>query len=97
MTTIKQFGFKFVQPPEGAVVLDCRVIKNPFSRGIADQVLLERVRNSPGYAEVINQGLQLIAKNKEVWVGCLYGRHRSAAVAQELAAATGAIIQRVRD
>ena len=93
---IKQFGFKFTQPPEGAVVLDCRVIPNPFGRGLADQVLLEKVRNHPSFAGVIQQGMQLIANNEVVWVGCLYGKHRSGAVAQTLAHLTGASIQRIR-
>ena len=95
-TVIKQFGFKFVTPPEGAAVLDCRVIRNPFTRGMADQVLIERVRNSIGFPIVVQQGLQLIAANEVVWVGCQYGRHRSTAVAQALSAVTGAEIQQVR-
>lgn len=94
-TVLKQFGFKFMDPPVGAAVLDCRVISNPFQQGLSQAHMLERVTKHPQFNVVVQRGLQLIAENDVVWVGCLYGRHRSGAVAQALSDATGATIHTV--
>lgn len=91
MTKIIQFGYKYVRPEqlEGLPVLDCRVIPNPFQWGVADAVLIERVRTNPEFPKVVERGLQLIAEHGAVYVGCAYGKHRSGAVAQELASRVG--------
>ena len=92
MKVIQQFGFKF-KSPIGAV-LDCRVLPNPFKHGVPDEVLIERVRGLEGFNELVQKGVQLLAKHDEIYVGCAFGRHRSGAVAQEIARQTGAEIRK---
>jgi RNase adaptor protein for sRNA GlmZ degradation len=94
---IYQFGFKNVDENKlrGEAVLDCRIIKNPFVRGIPDAVLIEKVRTNPLFEQVVKQGVQMLKTNDSIFVGCLFGKHRSGAVAQEIAARTGAIILRM--
>ena len=95
--TIKQFGFKNITDPfklKGLPVLDCRVIKNPFVRGLPDAFMIEVVRKHPLFEQVVQEGVQLLAKHDTIFVGCLFGKHRSGAVSQEIAARTGATITR---
>ena len=92
---IIQFGFKNIDKDKlrGVPVLDCRVMVNPFVRGLSDDVMIARVRANPLFEEVVQIGLQLLAKHDTVFVGCLFGKHRSGAVAAELAKRTGATIE----
>lgn len=99
MKTIVQFGYKDVVESSlaGYPVVDCRVIRNPFVRNVPDEVLIERVRKAVGFEDVVKLGVQLIASNDRIYVGCLYGKHRSGAVAQEIAARTGARIVKLKE
>lgn len=94
---IRQFGFKFIHTDKliGMPVLDCRVIKNPYSRLLSEQAQKQIVRDSPLFEEVVQAGMQLLAKHDVILVGCLYGKHRSGAVSEELASRTGAIIKHI--
>ena len=93
---IVQFGFKFIDKERlyGIPVLDCRVLKNPFSKFLSDEAQKQIVRDNPHFKEVVDAGMQLLAKHDKIFVGCLYGKHRSGAVAEELARLTGASIKR---
>lgn len=92
--TIVQFAFKQLQP-HGLPTIDCRVLPNPYQKGIPDTVLRERVRALPNFEDVVNAGVELLSEKDKIWVGCLYGRHRSVAVAEEIAKRTGATVQSV--
>lgn len=94
---IKQFGFKHYNPPKDVPVLDCRVIKNPWVRGLPDAFMIETVRKHPLFESVVQKGVQLLTDNDEIYVGCLFGKHRSGAVAEEIAKRTGAQITKFKD
>lgn len=95
--TIKQFGYKFVDSANlrGLPVLDCRVIPNPFIRGVSDTFLKNKVREHPLFNTVVKEGLALLETHDTILVGCLFGKHRSGAVAEELSKITGAVITRL--
>ena len=92
---IVQFGFKFIDPMKlkGVPVLDCRVIKNPYSKFLSEDAQKEIVRNNPLFNEVVAVGVQLLSEHDKIFVGCLFGKHRSGAVSEEIAKRTGAVIQ----
>lgn len=92
---INQFGIKNIAPPKGVPLVDCRVLPNPFQRGVSDSVLIQRVRALAGFEELVEKGVQLLAKHNEIYVFCLYGKHRSGAVSQEISARTGAVIKKL--
>lgn len=73
-------------------VVDCRLMPNPFRHGVPDDVLRQRVRNLREFEPTVARGVQLIAQHGVVYIGCLFGRHRSVAVAEEVASRTGARI-----
>jgi len=94
---IIQFAYK--KHPEqnmwGLPTLDCRVIQNPFVRGMPDEIAFARVRANPLFDSVVSKGVQLLSQHDKIYCGCLYGKHRSGAVATELSKKTGAVIKRM--
>lgn len=84
MKTILQFGYK-KGIPTGVPLLDCRVIKNPYKVGVSEDVLKAQVRASPEFGKVVKQGFKLLTESDTIACGCLWGVHRSGAVAEELA------------
>ena len=94
MKLIHQFGFKHVihADLENLPVLDCRVIPNPYNPRLTDEAAMQLVRDNKLFEQVVQEGLQLLAANDTIYCGCLFGKHRSGAVAQELAKRTGAKI-----
>lgn len=97
MKTIIQFAFTKVDESElpEELVVDCRCIRNPYRKGVADGVLRAEVRKSAGFLEAVFKGVALLEKSDVIYVGCAYGRHRSVAVAEEIAVRTGAVIERL--
>ena len=91
---IIQFGYKYQEPPVKAQVVDCRIIPNPWSPGISDVEAKHRVTSSGHFERLVARAVQLIAAGETVWIGCTFGRHRSGAVAEEVAKRTGAQIRR---
>lgn len=90
---IIQFGFKKYAAPKGAGVVDCRVIPNPWLASRSDKTLRKLVEADPQFEGLVVKGVELLAQHGEVYIGCLYGKHRSGAVAQEVARRTGAEIK----
>lgn len=86
MTKIVQFAFKSRCPPPGVVVIDCRVLLNPFRRGQSDAWHWEQVRKAVNFHEVVAKALLATATSKDVWIGCLYGKHRSVVVTRAVVA-----------
>jgi RNase adaptor protein for sRNA GlmZ degradation len=90
---IVQFGYKWTDPPVDVPTIDCRVIQNPFVRGLSDAVLKARVRQHPKFMELVYTGIGLLQAYDTIAVGCAFGRHRSGAVAEEIAKHTGAVVE----
>lgn len=84
---IVQFGFEWVSPESmnWGPVLDCRVIQNPWVRGTPDEVLIRAVEKHPLFEEVVQQGIKMLEEHDVIYVGCQFGKHRSGAVATEIA------------
>jgi RNase adaptor protein for sRNA GlmZ degradation len=90
---IVQFSYRNSSSvPDGLPVVDCRSLPNPYQRYTKDEDLKNTVRQLPGFEGVVHHGMQLIAQHDIIYIGCAYGKHRSGAVAEELAARTGASI-----
>lgn len=93
---VVQFGYIYNQPlPDNLPVIDCRVLPNVYKRGWTDAALKEEVRKLEGFPALVEAGLRLLDTHDQVWVGCLYGVHRSGAVAEELVRQTGGILRKV--
>lgn len=95
---IVQFGYKWVSPESmnWGPVLDCRVIKNPWTRGTPDEVLFAAVRMHTLFPEVVFNGVKMLEEHDVIYVGCQFGKHRSGAVSREIAKRTGAVITNPR-
>lgn len=91
---IHVFAYKFKRPMNMPLV-DCRVLPNPYKEGVPDDVLRERVRALPEFAPLVDRCVNLFNHYEDIGIGCLWGRHRSVAVASEVARITGATITRV--
>jgi RNase adaptor protein for sRNA GlmZ degradation len=83
--SIVQFGFKKHHTIEETATIDCRVLRNPYKEGVPDEELIAKVRLTEGFEDLVQEGVQLLAKHDIIYVGCMYGKHRSGAVAQEIA------------
>jgi len=96
---IYQFGFKFFSPSALGwnPVVDCRIMRNPFRQGIPEDVLKADVRALPEFEGLVQYGMFHLNEVDVIYVGCLYGRHRSGAVAEEIAKRTGAVVQKIGD
>jgi len=86
MKTIITFGYNLpTQLPEGCPVIDCRVIKNPYSNYKHDPEGARRVvRSDPFFEQLVKRGTEALLMYDTVAVGCLYGVHRSGTVAEEI-------------
>ncbi len=82
---IYQFGFNnsVGKVPPGLPTLDCRVIPNPHH--LRDAVAKRlAVRSSPFFTPLVMQGVEMLAANSKIAVGCAYGHDRSGQVAQAI-------------
>lgn len=97
---IVQFGFKFATAEQlkGKNIVDCRVIQNPYVKGVSSELLKTQVRQSPEFMQLVALAIKRLSTEDEVYIGCTFGKHRSGAVAEEVAKHTGArliILERV--
>lgn len=95
MKVIYQFGVKnFDVTTLGNMPrLDCRILPNPFIRGVSDEILKETVKKLPAFAGLVSEGVKLLETHNKLAIFCLYGKHRSGAVAEAVARITGAEIK----
>lgn len=97
---IYQLGFKVDKIPKNLPIVDCRVIKNPFSRSLSDGEIIKKVYKDRHFRGLVEQGLELLRENDVIVVACLYGKHRSWAVAdmvgREFYLESGIRVRRVR-
>ena len=94
--TIIQFGYKNSNTmPKDIPLVDCRVLRNPYIPGVADDILKEKVKYLPGFGDMVKAGVFLLRTNDTIGIGCLYGKHRSGAVAESIAKLIGAKIIKV--
>ena len=89
MIRIVSFGYKHRSAPQDYVVLDCRAIKNPHSmmqlRPLTgrDQAVKDYVAG-PQFDRVVSEAMITALDNHpKVAFGCVGGRHRSVAAAEE--------------
>ena len=96
--TIVQFGFRNILHSmlQGKVVLDCRVLRNPYKPGVPDETLIARVEQDPLFKALVARGVDLLTNHYDrLYIGCEFGRHRSGAVAHAIQSATGAEIRKI--
>ncbi len=88
---VLSFGYKFQAKPRGAFVLDARVITNPYKHGEPDEVMRNRALDTAEAHQLVERGVAWLREHPEgtLAVGCSYGRHRSVAVANEIARRVG--------
>jgi len=88
------FSYKFTGPPVPAVpVVDCRVLPNPYSLGATPEARRALVRQLSGYESLVKKAVTLLALHPTIAIGCAWGKDRSRAVAEGVAALTGAEIR----
>lgn len=94
MKTILQFGFKWMRTDsligkhgfgEDSPVVDCRVLKNPYSPSLSTDECMAMACMDPLFTRVVEEGLAGLSWSETIAVGCSYGKHRSGAVAREIA------------
>jgi hypothetical protein len=101
MKRIVQFGFKPHGNPYveggGVPVVNCTVIPNPWRRGdkATDEQRIAKVRLDPQFEELVEKGVRLLRDYDKIGVACLHGKHRSGAVAAEIAERTGAVVEKL--
>ena len=96
MKTIYQLSFKYNNFPKGVPVVDCRVIENPYKRYLTDKARMEAVRHDPKFNGLVEKAIEYLGANDEVVIACTHGKHRSGAVAEEVAKRVGAKIRKGR-
>lgn len=115
MRTIYSFGYKMngedqfaTTGPNAPLIIDCRGLYNPHQdmnlRKLdgTHKVVQDRVLTSPGAVDLMDRAVAYLEANPDgtVAFGCSYGKHRSVACAELVAAEfgikpihTGAIVQ----
>ena len=99
MKHIEQFAYKDTHSfSESAIpTLDCRVLLNPYRRNETDEQIMRRfdeeVRPTLAFEKLVHQGVHLLRFYDSIRVGCFGGKHRSVAVAKEIARRYGEPIQ----
>ena len=96
MKTIYQLSFKYNNFPKGVPVVDCRVIENPYKRYLTDKARMEAVRRNRHFNPLVEKAVAYLGAGDEVVIACAYGKHRSGAVAEEVAKRVGAKIRKGR-
>ena len=87
---IFQFSYKIDYPlPKSEYTVDCRIIPNPHSKAATPEGRKAIARQDPHFEDLVLKGIGVLKKQGWVAVGCLYGRDRSGAVAEEISKRTG--------
>jgi len=94
VSRVVSFGYKFQVPERTAghtLWLDARCVTNPYKHGESDESMRARVLDDPGARRLVERGVQYLTDvpDAAVFVGCSYGRHRSVAIADEIARRLG--------
>ena len=85
--TVYQFSYKRHGRPTGWPTLDCRRLPNRMS--------VAEARRLPRFQAMVQEGVLMLQHFGKLAVGCMYGRHRSVAVAEEIVRTmTGATMHR---
>ena len=85
------------RPPNGTVVIDCRMLVNPHRSPRLgemtgkDTEVQAYMRQDAGTMALVDRGLQALKTGHDVAYGCYGGRHRSVALAEMLAAEARAV------
>lgn len=94
--TVVSFSYKFNVTPRHwlrghLLVLDARTVTNPYVHGESDETMRARVLDDRRAQRLVERGVQYLTDVPDgtVAVGCSYGRHRSVAVADAIAARLG--------
>lgn len=95
MARVVSFGYKFPPKPQASKTLDARIIDNPYVHGTPDDVMRAAVLDSTYAEQLIQRGVDFLTEFPEstLAVGCSYGRHRSVAVADEIARRLGLVAE----
>lgn len=82
---IYQLGFKVDDFPPTVPIVDCRIIRNPFSMCGADEEREKAVRDDINFDRLVGECTYLLlTQYDELIVACSYGRHRSGEVVKEV-------------
>jgi RNase adapter protein RapZ len=91
MIRIVSFGYKHRKPPKALAVFDCRDLRNPHNMpelkaltGL-DKLVSDYVRASPAFELLVHYAISHRGLDEfTLAFGCLGGRHRSVATAEEV-------------
>lgn len=81
---IVYFSFWTDQIPSDWPIVDCRCIKNPFSKHASDAARWNAVRQDRNFMPLVREGVAKYKEHGKVAIGCEFGRHRSRVVAEEI-------------
>ena len=96
--SVMSFGYSNGIPEDVDMIYDVRCFRNPYRRKSLrasdgrDERIRRYVLESPGVQEFIDEVIRFSAKEERVAIGCFGGRHRSVAIAEEIARRTGAYV-----
>ena len=88
---ILSFGYDKGRPPKADLILDARHLPNPHQvpglrpRTGRNRMVQDWLFDQPGVAEQITKWAQQAEQHDSIAIGCNAGRHRSVAIAEELA------------
>ena len=93
MIRIVSFGYKYRRPPKALEVFDCRSLRNPHRLAYLrdktglDEVVRDYVRSGSGFMALVDHAVGYSCHGDGITLafGCVGGRHRSVAAAEETA------------
>ena len=83
MKIIYQLGYKVDTFPVDIPIVDCRVIRNPYSPTKSKDQMEREVRQSSVFMILVLDSIKLLENYNSVIIACSYGRHRSGEVVKE--------------